>query len=147
MTKKPRASLIPDPRKVPRVGIDPIQWQAMSPAWRVARMEVRNRFGWHLADGPTLLAIREKLAQFETMTWRDIIQRCNGHHHYISDLDKILAPARERLNAIGYRDTDQLFSLRLTGRQRVWGILDLGVFTVLWWDPEHEIYPTPLKGT
>ena len=33
------------------------------------------------------------------------------------------------------------------GKQRLWGFLRAGVFHVLWWDPEHQIYPSWEKHT
>jgi len=42
---------------------------------------------------------------------------------------------------------DHLTSLRMGGKQRLWGFLRAGVFHVLWWDPEHQIYPSWEKHT
>lgn len=39
----------------------------------------------------------------------------------------------------------QLFSLRLTARERLYGILNNGVFYVLWYDPCHEIYESKIS--
>ena len=35
-----------------------------------------------------------------------------------------------------------MHSLRLSGQERVWGILDQGVLSVLWWDPDHAVCPS-----
>jgi len=40
---------------------------------------------------------------------------------------------------------EDLFSLRLTGKKRLWGIRDRHVFKVFWWDPEHGVCPSELK--
>lgn len=55
--------------------------------------------------------------------------------------------ARKRLSQIGQGDLDELTSLSLTGTQRVWGIRDVGVLTVLWWDPDHLVCPSLKKHT
>jgi hypothetical protein len=45
-------------------------------------------------------------------------------------------------------DVDELFSLRMGGaKKRIYGIRDRGTLQVIWWDPEHEIYPTEPKNT
>jgi hypothetical protein len=59
---------------------------------------------------------------------------------------KICEEAKSRLNAIRLEDTDALFSLRLSGPERIWGILDNSVLLLLWWDPFHLIYPVPRGG-
>ena len=41
----------------------------------------------------------------------------------------------------------ELVSLRLSGKQRIYGIQDRGVLLLLWWDPDHKIYPVKKKGT
>jgi hypothetical protein len=38
----------------------------------------------------------------------------------------------------------RLFSLRITGKMRLWGIRDIETLRVLWWDPQHSVCP-PLK--
>lgn len=50
-----------------------------------------------------------------------------------------------RLMALGKHETDALFSMSLGGKPRVWGILREHVMFTLWWDPEHEIYPSQRK--
>ena len=36
----------------------------------------------------------------------------------------------------------RLFSVRLTGRIRLWGLRDVSILRVLWWDPEHTVCPS-----
>lgn len=67
-----------------------------------------------------------------------------NHHIKISDLCK---SAQDRLAELRYRDIDELFSLHLTSKNRVWGILRQGVLSLLWWDPEHQICPSAKKHT
>ncbi|MDQ1010386.1 hypothetical protein QFZ82_004871 [Streptomyces sp. V4I23] len=51
-----------------------------------------------------------------------------------------------RLDELGFGDRTEIQRLRFTGKQRLYGFLVGNVF-VLWWDPEHEVYPSPLKHT
>ena len=41
-------------------------------------------WGWHEIDGPTLHSIREKLKNFESMTWSDILVRSKKQHHSVA---------------------------------------------------------------
>ncbi len=40
-----------------------------------------------------------------------------------------------------YEDVDELFSLRMTGKIRVYGIAIEQQLNLLWYDPKHEIFP------
>lgn len=81
---------------------------------------------------------------YETMTWAEIKHR--PHNHEIS-IDKIISEAKRRLKQIEKDDTDELFSMVFDGSHRIWGIKHSAEFWILWWDPNHEIYPSPKKHT
>jgi hypothetical protein len=137
---------VPRPKRVPRPGADPDAYYGQRPSWRVRRMEMADPFGWHRLDPRTLRAVRDKLGNFETMTWREILGAAGGQNHFIS-VDKLVPEARRRLIQLKLEDIDELLSLRLSGKQRVWGILSEGVAALLWWDPDHRICPSRLKHT
>ncbi len=54
---------------------------------------------------------------------------------------EICAPARAQLEEKRLADTDELVSIRIGKTERIWGILQQGVLLVLWWDPQHLVYP------
>jgi hypothetical protein len=80
-----------------------------------------------------------KLRQYETMTWNQIYQNKKRDHSVA--VEGIIKPARDRLEALGLDDVDVLFRFRLSGTMRVWGIRVGRVFQLLWWDPDHAIWP------
>ena len=106
-------------------------------------MEFADPFGWHTLDAPRLQYIREKLSFFETMTWEEILVKAKKQNHSVS-VAGLCREAQARLNDIcrGNIDIDEVVSLRLTGKERVWGILDRGVLSLLWWDPDHAVCPS-----
>ena len=77
------------------------------------------------------------------MFWKDILRR--GNHEV--PVANIITNAQKRLAGLNLDDTETLVSLRLTGRQRIWGIRVANILRVLWWDPEHQVYPSELKYT
>ncbi len=90
-----------------------------------------------------------KFKNFETMTWAEIANATKGqgrgtkHHHVaVSDLSKA---ANKRLKKIKRNDLDQLYSLRLGGKIRIYGVLEGTVLKVLWYDPQHEVCPSKPK--
>lgn len=87
----------------------------------------------------------KKLHDFEGQTWSEIQIKDKKNNHII-DVADIIKEAQERLERLNL-DEDQLFSLRLAGKERLWGILRNGEFNILWYDTKHEICPSPPKHT
>lgn len=44
-----------------------------------------------------------------------------------------------------YEGRDSIARIRLTGKKRLYGFLDGNEFHVVWWDPEHRIWPSKEK--
>jgi hypothetical protein len=120
-------------------------WWSRNPAWRISKLEVTAPFGWHEVSGEELHDIRKRLSHFESMTLHEIfvVARKQNHPVPVSDLCK---HARDRLVQLRML-VDQLYSLRLSGEQRVWCTLTENVLTLLWWDPKHEVCPSTKKHT
>lgn len=143
VAKNPKAKQQPDTSKTPRkVGFDENP-NHLRPAWRVGHLEMCDPFGWHEINAELLAEIRQKLRDFESMKWSEIL----GRNNHLVDRSDLCKEARDRLEALGLDDLDQLLSLRLTGAGRVWGMLEHNVVTLLWWDPEHKVCPSYKKGT
>jgi hypothetical protein len=67
------------------------------------------------------------------MTWSEILYRSGGNH--LIEVWRLCPGARQRLDAIGETDIDAVMSLRLSGKERVFGIMDGHIMKVLSWDP------------
>lgn len=98
-------------------------------------------WGWHEIEASKTEEIRKKLIDFERKTWNEILIRENHWNHRIAKA-KIITAAQEKLAEICQDDIDYLVSLRLSSRERIWGIPDRGVLRLLWWDPYHQICPS-----
>lgn len=89
--------------------------------------------------------IIDKLISFEGQTWGEIQAasggRSKGTNNHFENISELCKDAQKRINEL-HMDIDQVFSLRLTGTVRLYGIIEDGVFNVLWYDPKHEIYPS-----
>lgn len=127
---------------MPSIAADP-STNHLSPSWRISRLQLIEPFGWHEVTGAKIRDIRDKLANFESMTWNDIVVKAKKRNHTIS-VSKICKEARDCLLALRL-DIDELVSLHLSGTERVWGYRDGAILNVLWWDPEHQICPSLLK--
>ena len=118
----------------------------MNPAWRVSLLQWVAPYGCHILNLETSIFIQTKLKEFEAMTWNEILVRDKRKNHTIK-VEEIAQQARKRLIEIGQDDIDELVSLRLTGTTRIWGIRDQNVLKLLWWDPDHQVYPSHKKHT
>jgi hypothetical protein len=114
-----------------------------NPVWRVGKIDTECPWCFHDIDGSELKKVAEKLKSFETMTWPDIER---GGSHLVS-VDQLIPAAQRRLQELRLDDFDELFSLRLGGKPRIWGTKNNNVFSALWWDPEHVICPVERRHT
>ena len=144
MPKQPKFKHPPTAEKKP-AAVAPDFYQQY-PSWRISVLEMVDPFGWHQVSREKVLDIRQKLANFESMTWGEILIKGKQNHHPVP-VDQIVRPAQDRLREIGQDDVDDLISLRLAGRERVWGILEGSVLKVLWYDPQHQVYPVEKRFT
>jgi hypothetical protein len=143
--KKGPRSLVPEHDKFP-TSVYQEHWLDMRPAWRVALLELVDPFGWHVATAEVALQVRQRLAGFESMTWKEILSQAGYRNHFIR-CDLLCKDARERLAALRQDDVDSVMSLGVTQRSRVFGIMEHNVLKVLWWDPNHLVYPVDRPNT
>ena len=110
----------------------------------------RYRFfddGLRLSDGSPdcFYSIGSKLRSLATQGWGGI--KANKDKHHSVAIGSLTKAAKDRLIALKYDDLDRLFSMRLSGTQRLWGIQVGNAFYVLWWDPCHRVCPSNKRNT
>jgi len=145
MPKKKRPTREFDPPAGKRPCSLPIE-RAANPSWQFSILDWDGPFGWSNVSGEELRRIHHWMSEIEQLSWREIFaqqSRGNSKHHYIP-LDRIGKVGRARLETLRQSDIDELFSFRLDEARRIWGIVDRHVFKVLWWDPDHQVYPMNL---
>lgn len=145
-TKQPKVKEEPFPQKKPKIASNPLDYYHYHPSWRISKIQVIDPFGWHILDKNKLDEIRIKLANFESMTWREILLDSKKQNHTVS-VNQISKNAQSHLIQIGLDDLEELTSLRLSGTERVWGFIIQGVMNLLWWDPDHQVYPSKKRNT
>jgi hypothetical protein len=122
-----------------RARISPESPDRQYPLWSFRYFDNDGRWCWSKICEPDAMALLQRLKYYESMTWAEI--RRASHCHFIEP-HRISKDAQDRLVALGRYETNSLFSLSLGGKPRVWGILQEHVMFTLWWDPDHEIFPT-----
>lgn len=144
--------------RVPRTGVSPSEakqpkaligtsYNDLHPSWRFNHIDWDHPFVDFEITPAHLKQLAAGLSQLEKRTWNEILisSKKQNHNIYISELQK---KAQDRLKALfDPLDFDQLLSLRLSARERIWGVLSEGVVTLIWWDPNHQVCPSLLKHT
>ena len=125
----------PQPIKVAK--FDHSHIEGMPLAWRFSGCDTAGPFAWTNLIDPEYKLVIEKLHEFEVKTWNEIA--ATGSHKI--EAYRIEKSARDRLTVIEQDDIDELMSFRLNGTNRVWCIQMHNVMRVIWWHPNHQVYP------
>jgi hypothetical protein len=84
----------------------------------------------------------ERLRSIESMTVREAFNNGDepGKHYPVDSLPN--AEAQRRLEDLEYDDETRISRLRFGGKGRLFGFLRDDSFYALWWDPQHEVWPS-----
>lgn len=145
MVKQPKWKTEPRPvQKVVPAAPVVVTYHEFKPSWRVGEMLlVHDVFGWHRINATRLANLQQRLRGYECRTWKEILHPPKKHPpDHFTPVESICRDAQKLLDASGLGDTDELVSLRIGGKGRLWGIMQTGgTLLVLWWDPDHLVYP------
>lgn len=122
---------------------NPESYLTKSPSWAFYHIDCDK---WCIHED-FFTKITDKLCSFEKMTWQEILSapksgyNSTGSKSHIISVEKLCREAQRRLEELHIHD-DELLSLRLSGKERIFGILDMGVLRIIWYDPDHQICPS-----
>lgn len=138
----PKVGAAPVPVKKPRYFQAPPPFRGGVLAWRFNAVDKEGPFAWtNLRDPHEFKRVIEKLAEFETMS----VSQLSEHGCHFVDITALSKRAQQRLMKLKLDDLDALYSLRLTARSRVFCVHRPQYMRVLWYDPEHQVCPSPKK--
>ena len=89
--------------------------------------------------------VASQLKSYSSRTWNEVAS--NKHRDHPVTIDKLCEKAKKRLRELKQDDLDELWRLRFTGSERIWGIRSGHVLRLLWWDPDHQVCPWEPKNT
>ncbi len=157
MSREKRAKRIPsvsaaaDKKAVPRSAVNTDSYQKSTVRWTVSDLDndpgATDGRRWNL-NADELIELLRFLEALEKKTWRECEQETAGghrrnHYHDIADLSR---QAQKRLEKIPDSE-DRVFRFRLKGKCRLWGFRSGDLFRILWYDPEHAVYPVGKRHT
>lgn len=117
--------------------------------WTRDRADVEGSWTW----GPRSslndswdMELHPFLVEYSNKTWLQIYDERTGgqqrrQKHIYYEVWQICREAQQRLIEIERDDVDTVFRFRMENLKRLYGVVQEHVFHVLWWDPDHKIYP------
>lgn len=133
--KKPKAAFSPKERSIAS-SFNPSDFYLDYPAWNFHTRDLKMwQFSEKTIGEMFWNHVLQKLCNWETMTWKQILSTENNSNHTIKPecLNKL---AQNRLVELRI-EAEGIMSLRLTGTQRLYGYMIGRVFNILWFDPNH----------
>lgn len=122
------------------------------PTWSFSKCDFEHeRWGVSCSLG-SLDAVLKYLKNLESMTWREILTttagRSNNTRNHGIECSLIIKEAQQRMCELNLDEYDVLYSVACSGKDRIWGMMEEGgVYNILWFDRNHEVYPVSKKHT
>jgi hypothetical protein len=96
-------------------------------------------------------ALVQFICEMAQLSWGEIEAQKAGQHkrHHSQDISSLQSAAQADITKrkLSERFNETMFRFRLTGEQRLWGFRRGRVFHIVWWDPDHKVYPTEKART
>lgn len=141
--KKPKAEVTPQGQKEAKAA--PAE-SAMGrkASWRLNRVQLVSPYGWHGLSLSEVLYIQTKLAELERKTWSEILVK-EKHWNHSVPVSQLKCPEARQWIRRNMPDQTELWTLRLSGAERIWGVFAEGTYLAIFWDPDHLIWDTPRR--
>jgi hypothetical protein len=115
--------------------------------WRFTHADKDGPWGFGHLESDAICELLAQLVKFESMTVNEAFH-AGDYPGKCYDLDALPNQlARERLDVLNLADQTKIWRLRISGTGRLYGFLTGNVFHVVFWDPDHEIWPSQLRNT
>jgi hypothetical protein len=138
--KNPQFAPLIEGKKEPKT-VERIDFLTLKAAWRVKNIQLVDPYGWQQLTLKDICYIREKLSAFESMTWGDIFVKDKKRNHSIP-VNEFRCEQARRWMKRNMKEQLELWTIRLSGAERIWGIFSEGAYQIVFWDPNHLIFPT-----
>lgn len=147
--QKPTLSAVPSRKEQPKLppGLPGSDNSGERLCWRFEHVDNDGPWGFVGLQADAISGLLAQLVQFEKMTVNEAFHR-GDYPGKCYDLEALPnARALERLEERQLADQDKIWRLRIGGTGRLYGFLADNVFHVVFWDPDHEIWPSQLRNT
>lgn len=133
--KQPKSKMNPKSREPTKIE-DPEKFYEDYAAWNFKMVDTEMwPFTKKCVGSVFWEEILPRLRALETQTWGEIFIKDKKQNHSES-ISKLNVVAQKRLAARRI-EIDAIYSLRVTGTHRIYGIIINSVFNILWYDTDH----------
>jgi len=121
--------------------------------WTFDKIDKNGKFAFDINRKDFKLeTVFDKMLSYTKMSWLEIKKQTHddgkSKHHILKNLNNISKEADERIKSMRFEQySDQIFSFALENKLRIIGIRDGQIFHVIWYDPNHEFYPSNKTNT
>jgi len=113
-------------------------------AWRFSVADMAGCFSCSDLTLEEHQQLWDRLRAFEKMNIDELRRARNLHTKPVEQLNR---DYRDRLVEIKLDDIEELHSFHIDGLCRLWCLKWENIFSILWWDKEHEVAPVRKKHT
>lgn len=114
--------------------------------WRLAWLDEGGPWAPTRIEPAQMAVLMRKMVAYESMTIGEIFAP-GSEHGKAYDVSELPSAASKRISEIKRDDEALIHRLRCSAKRRLYGILREHVFHVLWWDPEHTVWPSKKRNT
>jgi len=152
--REPRIENVPAAAKEARASENPTSIYGLQMEWCPLRSDCDGAWSWgqerKWPDKDWEDTIGPALSDLAKLTWGEIVSQTTGGNerhkkHHDMDVTVIADEALARWIERGLEEYDTAFRFRLGNKPRLWGFRTASKFNIVWWDPEHKIYPVEHK--
>ncbi len=139
--RNPKVKRNPSFRK-PTINCDPASFDKKEMRFRFDLLDFEHDlWGWRTLTQECFISFFKSVQCFEKMSWAEIKLAAGGKkkgtNHHPLDIAKFSNDAQKRLGELNLEGIgDSLFSLRIKGTTRVYGVRQEEMFSPIW----HDIY-------
>lgn len=90
-------------------------------------MDSDGKWGWNKFESSFVQEVMQRIFEAQKLTWQD--HRDSGSHP-VKVVD-LIHEAQKRLVQIEKDDVDELYSFRISGKKRIWGIREGNILWIL----------------
>lgn len=121
------------------------------PRWLFQRCDFEHSKWGMTSNADKLTDYFKYLSALEHQSWGEILtvtsgRRNNTRNHHVP-LTDIIKDAQKRAEERNLDEFDELCSIAVCGRMRIWGYIVDGLFYIIWFDSNHEICPSEKRNT
>lgn len=150
----PLVSPVDNDKTVPATATSDESYREKLVRWTVSELDENSGIDgcrWELSSKETkeLLTFLDNVSK---KTWKECLaetvmsgrrKRPRNHDHTVSEIEKA---AQARISQLPEAE-ERVFRFRLASEVRLWGFRSGDLFRVLWYDPEHSVYPVSKRNT